>query len=518
VIRDVHLGFVRTPVRIALAAGLVLGGLMAAPAQASGPHGHGHGNGNADRPVLSPATGGNGQPVLAGTDPSVLKAAGYEQRELFFSGTATAYQPAANTTLTADGQWTIKPAADAPYKSRLVVYAPKDRKDFSGTVIVEWLNVSGIADSPVDWLAAHEEMVRSGDIYVGVTTQAAGLNALKTVEMGDPARYASLTHPGDSYSYDIFSEAGQAVRDDYKTVLGRSFRPDVVLGLGQSQSSFRMTTYVNAFAPLARVFDGYMVHARGASSAPLAQLPERPAVNAPPVVRIRTDQKVPVMTVEQETDLSVLNYLPARQPDSKTFRLWEIAGAAHGDTYNMVYAGTDRGQLSSDVGLFQALQSPPDGATIGSFELKCEFPQENQGINAGHQHYVLQSAFVALERWVKRGILPRSMPRLSVNSAPNGDFQSFNVDALGNVLGGIRTPSVDAPLAVLSGQTPTAGGFCGVFGMTTPFTPEQVHDLYPTRRDFIEAWTQATNRAVRSGAILPADGRQLIAAGRTYQP
>ncbi len=30
-------------------------------------------------------------------------------------------------------------------------------------------------------------------------------------KMWDPARYGTLVHPGDSYSYDIFSQAGQAL-------------------------------------------------------------------------------------------------------------------------------------------------------------------------------------------------------------------------------------------------------------------------------------------------------------------
>ena len=33
---------------------------------------------------------------------------------------------------------------------------------------------------------------------------------------GDAVRYANLSHPGDEYSYDIFSQAGQARRGNHQ--------------------------------------------------------------------------------------------------------------------------------------------------------------------------------------------------------------------------------------------------------------------------------------------------------------
>lgn len=85
---------------------------------------------------------------------------------------------------------------------------------FSGTVVVEWLNVTGGADAAPDWTLGHNELIREGDVWVGVSAQKVGVDALKTAPpRGDPVRYATLSHPGDSYSYDIFSQAGQAIRD-----------------------------------------------------------------------------------------------------------------------------------------------------------------------------------------------------------------------------------------------------------------------------------------------------------------
>ena len=55
-------------------------------------------------------------------------------------------------------------------------------------------------------------------------------------------------HPGDSYSYSIFEQAGAAVRRDAATVLS-GLKPQRILALGESQSATRLVTYVNALQP-----------------------------------------------------------------------------------------------------------------------------------------------------------------------------------------------------------------------------------------------------------------------------
>ena len=153
-----------------------------------------------------PVTGPGTISLSTGVDPALL---GYQRTEFFLSGVARSFTPTA--PLTTDGKWTVAPATTAVFKTRLVTYRPIDPAKFNGTVIVEWLNVSAGADLATDWMMAHNELVRSGFAWVGVSAQAVGVNALKTAQ---PARYGTLNHPGDSYSYDIFSEAGVKVRTD----------------------------------------------------------------------------------------------------------------------------------------------------------------------------------------------------------------------------------------------------------------------------------------------------------------
>ena len=114
------------------------------------------------RPTVSgPVTGGTGID-LPGTTTFPLRAVGYEQREYFLSGTATAYT-SASSPLAPNGRWTVSSGQTAPYETRMVVYRPIDPKRFNGTVIVEWLNVSGGVDAAAAWLTGHVQMIRERD-------------------------------------------------------------------------------------------------------------------------------------------------------------------------------------------------------------------------------------------------------------------------------------------------------------------------------------------------------------------
>jgi hypothetical protein len=478
----------------ALVAGMVLPIGGAALAGATRPPDH-PAPSAANPTVSGPVAGGLGHPsVILANYP--LSDVGYTESEFFFSGTARSYT---NTgPLGEDGEWSAQPASSAAYRSRMVVVRPINRRAFSGTVVVEWFNVSGGADGAPDWSFGHDEMIRRGDVYVGVSAQFVGVQALHAA---DATRYASLVHPGDSYSYDMFSQAGQATRMQAPTLLG-GLRPKRVIAAGESQSAFRLTTYVNAIAPLVNVFDSYLINSRGAGSAALSQLPQT-AISTPSRVFIR-DGTVPVLTFQTETDVAgPLNYLPARQDDSPTFRLWEVAGTAHADTYLVKQFPDDNTTWASDLDQFAAMTAPPSSITIGTFSLSCPVP-----FNTGEQHYVFQTALHDLVEWTRTGKPPRKMPRLDVDTRTTPP--SYRLDGNRNVLGGIRTPAVDVPIARLSGLPPAnAPGFCVLFGQTTPFTPKQISTLYPTHEKFAKEWRKAVRRDLRAGYLLREDAARL---------
>jgi hypothetical protein len=432
--------------------------------------------------TVGPITGGGGSPVAVTTGFD-LGIVGYQQSELSLTGTADAYAP--TSPLTTDGRWAVAPSSQAPFTTRMIVHRPSDPARFNGTVYVEWLNVSIGTDVGVDWGFGHNEIVRRGAAWVGVSAQAVGLNSIKAA---DPVRYAALAHPGDSFSYDMFTQAGEAVRGDAATVLG-GLTPQRLIATGESQSAGRMVTYINAIHPLAHVYDGFFVHSRGGGGAPLSQDPQ-PAVPSPQPAPIRADNPDPVLVLQSETDVNE----GSRQDDSPTFRLWEAAGTAHVDAYTVGIGLSDVGDGQGDIAMFEAMRNPP--------QIGC-----GAAINTGPSHVIVQTALRRLHKWVKLGVEPPIAPRLEVTSFSP---RTYARDANGNVLGGIRTPHVDAPVAVVTNDGQSGAGLlCRLSGATFPFDTAKLRSLYRDHEQFVARWRKATNQAVKAGFLLGVDARFL---------
>ena len=77
------------------------------------------------------------------------------------------------------------------------------------------------------------------------------------------------------------------------------------------------------------------------------------------------------------------------------------------------------------------------------------------------------------------------------------------------MLGGIRTPAVDAPVAMLSGLGQTGSSFCFLFGTTVPFDDATRAALYPTGKAYVSAVARSARAAVRAGFLLRPDARAI---------
>jgi hypothetical protein len=199
--------------------------------------------------------------------------------------------------------------------------------------------------------------------------------------------------------------------------------------------------------------------------------------------------------VQTETDVFALGSYGSRQPDTERLRLWEIAGSAHADSYTLKVGMTDLGDDPSAATVIE------DAAPIPGI-IECDRP-----VNSGPQHWVVNAAVAALDRWVKRGKAPRSQPLLETTSSAT---PAFVLDDVGNVAGGVRTPWVDVPVATLSGGGQTGSAFCFLFGTTELFDEPTLASLYPTAKAYVRAYKRATRRAVRAGVIRRPDARLMI--------
>jgi Alpha/beta hydrolase domain len=459
--------------------------------------------------------------IMAGFD---LGRVGYTLEEFFLESTATSFEPAG--PLEADGYWPVSPAAQAPFTTRLVVCRPADPGAYTGTVILEWLNVSAGFDAPAHWMLTHRQVVRAGWAWVGVSAQRAGVEGgnifesagvepsegtrrtmvLPALKESDPARYGNLHHPGDAFCFDIFTQAARAVRGG--GVLG-PLPVGCLLAAGQSQSAIHLVTYVNAVAPtVASACDGYLIGSRTGFAAPLTGWDGRIRSEGPDGTRVRTDGQAPVLTVQTESDVTgVLAGVTARQPDSDRFRWWEIAGAAHADTYLLGASFSDSGDLPPAE---LARQMAPTDQPMG---IPCPVP-----VNSGPQHhYVAQAAIAHLDRWARGGPPPPSSPRLETD--PDDRLRLVTDDA-GIARGGIRTGWVDVPVAALSGLTPPGATGVGVLlGATRVFDDAELARRYPAGRDqYAAAFREATTRAAAAGFVLEQDVDEMVALATAAYP
>jgi hypothetical protein len=449
-------------------------------------------------PTVTPVPG-RPSLLLGGFDIATL---GYRSDEFFIAGTASSYQPPAAGT----GEATV--AGTEPYATRIVVTRPIDARRFNGTVIVEWDNVSGGQDVPTEWIIAHRELVRSGYIHVAVTVQKVGIDggrsltgASMPLKKVDEARYGALNHPGDAFAFDIFSQAGSVMRGpNAQTVLG-GLAAKRVIAAGESQSAVFLTTYVNSIDPLARVFDGFLIHSRFGTAAPLTAPSilggSVPSQSAP----YRKDLRVPVLTVLTETDVlgsRLGGYYDARVPDTSHLRVWEIAGAAHADNYLFGLGMRDSGSLSIEE---LAKGFAPTTATMAGALAKPA--------NTGQQHhYVMQAAIVSLDRWLRDGTAPPHADRLEVTAAKP---PAYALDANGLVKGGVRTPWVDVPTMRLAGNGNSAGPLAMLAGVAEPFDAATLDRLYPGgKKQYLTLFQRSLDASIKAGFIVPADRQEIL--------
>ena len=455
-----------------------------------------------------------GAPILVSTFIN-LPTLGYTaEKEYFVSGTANAYTNV--NELRSDGKWQVEASEQADYKTRIVVIRPVNPADFNGTVLVEWLNVSAGFDSPPDWLQAHTELIRSGFAWVGVSAQKLGVDALLNGDAcdinplclnGDRYDNSGLNHPGDHFAYDIYSQVAQAIREPGGISPLGDLEVRHLIAAGESQSAGRMVTYVNAFAPIHALYDGYFIHSRTAGSAGLQQQSFCDiAIPTPEVVRVRDDLGIPALMLQTETDLFILGSYPDNQDDSLNFRLWEVAGTAHADLYTFLQGRTDAGTDPS-IAAVKADANPIPGI------IDCTI-----AVNAGPQHFVVNAAIRALNTWIVDGAPAPMAERLEVAGEP----PVFVKDALENTRGGVRTPYVDTPIAILEGegqrQPPDFSeiedtceinldtvNFCFLSGTTELFDVALLGSLYTDNADYIEALNASADEAVAKGFLLPED-------------
>lgn len=473
---------------------------------------------------------------------------GYVVEEFFVSGVGNIYE------YTPTGIRVVSPCPPAAtagctnvaYTTRIVVKRPKDRHDFSGTVVVEALNPSGGFDIAAVWDRSREQFVRNGDIFVGWSSKSVIINALKNF---NPTRYAQLNWPylpatpgsnsgaEDGITFDIAAQMGALVRDTHSRgnpLHGFDVRHVIESGFSQDGSfTFTQADIFNAIERLPGgrpVYDGYIPMGTNGPSNINFGLTKAGAL---PVGDKRVQMQprdVPVIQIDTETEIAigtlVPNGLAFQRPDGDArddrYRLWEVPGASHvsndlGDPVTTLQLD------SAQIVHLTAAQLPPSGCAHQLFQLgpsvgvagvvdPNDFPFSN----------VQNAAFVRMLEWIEFDRKPPHADFITVDTS--GKAPVIVRDANGNAEGGVRTPFVDVPVTAFTPidtvAHPTAiSGFCILDGFNTPFSDAQLDAMYKNHGEFVEQFARESVRLVREGFWLVPDAIKAVEkAARSHVP
>lgn len=427
-------------------------------------------------PPGTPATSRAAQ--LAGT--------GHTEEEWALTGRARRYAPAGPWAR--DGRWALNAiTAPEPYRTRLLVRRPADPRRFNGVVVVEWLNTTLGFELDGGWVLTREELVREGYAWVGVSAEpdsAKGLQALQA------ARYEAQHIASKALAYDVFTQAGEAVRTHGSQMLG-SDKPLTLLAMGYSQSAVFLTTYLNAFQPLSRTYQGFLLHGSAPAAGPVLD-----GDSGHLLPRIRPDLGTPVMQVQTEMEVSV-SWSLSHTADTDHVRYWEVAGAAHLDH-----------------------RMQDEAMVVGPSSFRDQAPSCLKPSNTLPTEVVDHAALHALRRWVSEGVAPPTVPRLQRSWL--GFVQS---DTDGNALGGFRLPDLDQPLAQygMYSNVPTASlsvasiYLCVAGGSTNPWDAAQRSTRHGDASRWLAAYRAQADALRDAGLMRPADHAATLARARAQR-
>jgi len=418
----------------------------------------------------------------------------YLEQEYFVEGEAIRYRMKEGAALDRRGFWQVEKAGAENFKTRFIVYAPRDQADFNGTVILTWNNVTAGHDL---FQADSKTLFENGFALVCLTTQKAGIEGLPPLHQGltgwDTERYSDLHIPSDDLSFDIFSQAAELVGPN-RTVAGidpmSGLKVKRVIAQGASQSAGRLATFINAIAPIHNPIDGFILQIYFGSGTPLevgdtlVDISKPPPGNAAERLQgknlLRDDLGVPIFVVNSE--LEAIACFGVRQPNTETMRFWEVAGTSH----TSIQGRTVRQKLlDRDNIISRKVESAINAIPIGP---------------------VYDVIYEHMQRWLTDGTLPPVFPGIDFEGTP----PSPKRDEYGIAAGGIRLPQVEVPLAKNSAIPLGEDIFSLLGGSSYPFPPEQLEALYGDKERFLALFSHAAKAAIANGAMTSRAFDQLI--------
>lgn len=428
-----------------------------------------------------------------------LAEAGYIEEEYKMTGRANVYG------------WVNEKKAvvypDAPYVNRLIVRKPADKARFSGNIVVEILNSTSFIDFDRVWALTYRHMLRTGDLYIGITSKPNVFCAMRKV---DNERYRDLRWPNpapiqtlepdklgnmagasspeseDGLFWDMLTDLARLLRDEKRSPVGEYGGHFQYLA-GWSQSGAYMIRFLNDFVedtPGSQPpFDGYF--SAGSASSCMPDLNQ--SYGATAMESSRKLKNVPAPFIEMHTESENMGWgnAQARGENGGFYRIYDVAGASHDSKSTMIdYFLDDRDVFFSGV-----IPNYP-GKEIFPTDYPYELP--------------FSAALEWLCRWVRYGTEPPVAPRIET------DAQGRNrTDGDGNVLGGLRLPFMDNPVcrycAVCTPMRPDFAFASAMFGHLEYFPTADVVKRYGSLAAYRATMEREADRCVKMRLLLPED-------------
>jgi hypothetical protein len=442
--------------------------ILAAACSANG------GDGGADAPVRTPAMPEVEGPITGPgamyvdpleqnfPDSASAEANGYVFDEYFVSGTA----------------------ADEPYRVRVEVVRPGDTsaEPFSGHAIVEAIHPQGI---PFVWNFTRDYLMTLGHAAVNISVFP---NTVDMVKGANEQRYADLRVAADEandnsniafdHASGIYAQVGVWLKSKQTPLPGVEW----LHMTGHSMSVGPVWQYMDTHHGEYRlesgdpIYDGFFPETTRTAS----RMGPFPEVDVPTLL-INSELEVEVVLVEEGIDY--------RRPDSdepgEQFRLYEVAGMPHNLSWMhpLLLEGLD---IASRAGAV------------------CANP-----LNSFPYNPMVSMALDHLIRWVEDDVPPPRAERIELTGEAGEDEVAIARDEDGNALGGVRSTTVDVPVAThqalnepIDEDEDLTPGSCLVYGSQLDFSPEKLKSRYSDKDGYVDQVNDRLEELVDEGWYL----------------
>lgn len=433
---------------------------------------------------------------------------GYEEKEYYIDGTSNVYG------MEDSGTKSIL-YADVPYINKMTIRCPKSPAKFNGHVVVEIVNATAHFDIERMWIVAHKYFMRSGTIYVGLTSKPDVFDSLLAYDAEryrelswrnprpqsewkdpDPRLEISFVRKQDECGlvWDMLTDLAQALREDSPRNPLTAYPERKLTLTGWSQSASYMARYLNSFVyegkgTRKQAYDSYLL-AGGVWNLmiPLNQHEYGRHMDTAQLYVRHMEQPCIIVQTESENDHYGACDIPRWNSliSDKLCRLYEFAGSTHDTKYSLLdYYGND-----ADMNRIACLPKYK-----GVHAHPNDYPYE----------FLFRAAYRNLFVWMDLGIAPFTTERISTT----GDHRNMK-DAFGNTIGGVRTALIDYPTCRYYAWSQEKDGINGLFGHMQPFSASLLEELYGSLQNYRCLVEENTKLRVAEGILLQEDFDEFV--------